>query len=363
MKRTITALLLLLPVSLSAATIHVFPDGSGEYPTIAAALVAASADDIVELACGTYYEHDLVIPDGVLLRSDSGLASCATIDAQELGRVIDQGHDVELMGLTFTNGLINEMYQSGGGVRLSGPARVTNCDFLGNTIYSGYDPTTSGGGLYADGEIALTNCHFEDNSASRGSGASLRGSCVLSLCSFTTDDGLDVSGAWWESAIFSSCKLMSSVFIDGVDNLTFTDCVLRSHLHLSSPQFLRMESSTMYRGGIEISGEYLLIMDHCILFDVFGGSFQTRDASFLLTCNDLFGGSLPEELTSQIGQNANFSSDPLFCDPQGGLYSLHSDSPCTPANSPCGSLVGAFPAGCGTTSTEARSWSSIKALY
>jgi hypothetical protein len=39
-------------------------------------------------------------------------------------------------------------------------------------------------------------------------------------------------------------------------------------------------------------------------------------------------------------------SDPMFCDPDQGDYTLRADSPCLPANSPCGDLIGASARGC-----------------
>ena len=48
-------LLLLLPLSFLAATIHV----PSQEPSIQAGLNAASAGDTVLVSCGTYYEHDI----------------------------------------------------------------------------------------------------------------------------------------------------------------------------------------------------------------------------------------------------------------------------------------------------------------
>ncbi len=58
----------LLGSASTARTWHVPADA----PSIGAALALASAGDVVEVACGTYFEHDLAMPAGVTLRSETG---------------------------------------------------------------------------------------------------------------------------------------------------------------------------------------------------------------------------------------------------------------------------------------------------
>jgi len=57
MKKTIVLLFLLLAVPCGADVITVYPDGSGDYPTIQAAINAAFADDTVIVVEGTYSEN------------------------------------------------------------------------------------------------------------------------------------------------------------------------------------------------------------------------------------------------------------------------------------------------------------------
>ena len=77
----VTATLVVCPAW--ATTIHV-PD---DQTTIQAVIDAASMGDTVLVACGRYYEHDIEIPSGVCLVSETGQPDCVTIDAQLQGRV------------------------------------------------------------------------------------------------------------------------------------------------------------------------------------------------------------------------------------------------------------------------------------
>ncbi len=92
-----------------------------------------------------------------------------------------------------------------------------------------------------------------------------------------------------------------------------------------------------------------------------------------LDCNNVWGN---EEFNYGLlffpdptGTSGNISLDPQFCgvspDISGNFY-LQSDSPCAPGNHPdgfdCG-LIGRYPVGCETVSTERTSWGEIKAMF
>jgi len=71
-----------------------------------------------------------------------------------------------------------------------------------------------------------------------------------------------------------------------------------------------------------------------------------------LSCTDSFGnsgGNWTNCIADQLGINGNFASDPRFCSPPSGDFTLAANSPCAPANSPSGcGLIGAHPVGCVT---------------
>ena len=59
-------------------------------------------------------------------------------------------------------------------------------------------------------------------------------------------------------------------------------------------------------------------------------------------------------------------ADPSFCElapDESGVFTVQSDSPCAPANSPCGELIGRDPVGCGTEPVEPVTWGGVKSIY
>ena len=65
----------LLDFSAQAMTIHVPADA----PTIQAGVNSTAPGDTVEVACGTY-TAGAVLKDGIVIRSETGLPGCVTID-------------------------------------------------------------------------------------------------------------------------------------------------------------------------------------------------------------------------------------------------------------------------------------------
>lgn len=157
-----------------ATTIHVPAD----QPTIQAGINAAVSGDTVEIACGTYYEHHLVIKAGVAVRSESGLPECTTIDAQGLGRVFlasNLGTSVSITGLTITHGFTDGPYPAnhGGGVYLEGSSPTfSRCRFVDNSTGGGSLRVGGGGGIGGQnsGPVIL-DCEFRDNQVPGNGGA------------------------------------------------------------------------------------------------------------------------------------------------------------------------------------------------
>jgi len=169
--------LILLPTLAGAITIHVPAD----QPTIQAGIDAAEAGDTVLVACGIYYEHDVVLKSGVVLRSETGEADCVTIDAQQQSRALygenlDEFTAVE--GFTITGGFADEIDYLGGGLYCTESIlRVASCLFIANEAHY------RGGGAYCDDSSgSFVDCEFRENvGGTSGGGGGMGSNSRMSL--------------------------------------------------------------------------------------------------------------------------------------------------------------------------------------
>ena len=109
----------------------------GDQPTIQFGINVASSGDTVLVACGTYYEHDILIRPGVSVVSETGKPDCVTIDALQMGRVFHcqaTGSTTTLVGLTITGGYCTGGSGPGGAglLCISASPRVVDCIFSEN---------------------------------------------------------------------------------------------------------------------------------------------------------------------------------------------------------------------------------------
>ncbi len=160
MRNTLTMALALalagLAIPAHAATWNV----PSECPTIQAGVDSAAVGDTVNVACDTYYEHDIIMKSGVYLTSETGDAGCVTIDAQQAGRIIyclNVDAATSIVGFTITGGLATGAAaedSTGGGMYCENSSpTLANCAFLDNSA------ALVGGGLFAGVEAitAFTN--------------------------------------------------------------------------------------------------------------------------------------------------------------------------------------------------------------
>ncbi len=146
-------------------TYVVRPDGTGDFPTIQAAVDAAAGGDTIELTDGVFRGEGnrrvFWVGKEITLRSQSGDPRACILDPerQDFGIYLDNvGPGALLEGITIRNG-----YGSyGGGVHvLQSQPRIDRCVFLDNV---GGD----GGGLLVNGGAArptITACAFAGNFA------------------------------------------------------------------------------------------------------------------------------------------------------------------------------------------------------
>jgi hypothetical protein len=351
MKRLLLiGLLMFIPQLTTARTWYITPDGLGDAPTIRAGIDSAVAGDTVLVACGTYYERNIIMKSGVALVSESGEADCVTIDAEYLNRVFTCG-DCDLptliKGFTITRGMPYLGNPGLAGGMLVGRGLdlvIENCEFLNNWTHHGAgvycvmaSPTfvncifrdnygvTEGGGLFCDdASPQLENCVFLDNRAGRGGGM------YCTVCA---------------APVLTNCTFYGNLAYDGGAGI-YSD--------MDATPVLERSVIANSLGGGAIACE--------INFPLFGPS---------LMCCDLYGnvgGDWEGYIADQLGVDGNFSADPRFCDTASGDLSLEECSPCLPGHHPdgydCGGVIGAFGAGCECSSgTEPTTWGAIKSLY
>ena len=219
---------------------------SDAFSTVAGALRCAYGDsttpstpDTIDIAAGTYDEHDMVLANVNLVGAG---ASSTAIDGTDSGTVLTLGNDtVRVSGLTIEDGsnafgagissengatLIaaydtfsgNSASEYGGGIENVSPSSLTaaNDTFSGNSAggsgagifddsgsatttddtFSGNSAIQNGGGIYNDSGSMVTNDDtLSGNSADTGGGISTTGAITLSDTVLANNTGGDCNGA------------------------------------------------------------------------------------------------------------------------------------------------------------------------
>jgi len=365
-------LIILTPALAGARTWHVPVDA----PTVQAGIDSAVAGDVVEVACGTYYEHDVLMKSSITLRSETGTPDCVIIDAESDSRVMHGqflANDTVISGITFRNGggglsgcgilcehsspLIEncEFRYHKSGSNMSGAAiacaygstRILGCGFFDNNSFS------SGGAIFCGwcDDVLISDCYFENN------GSEINGAMTLHSCGAGQVDGCVffankiTQGAWGGSVLGAS----STPLI--VSNCTFAASIAPND-----------------NVGVIFCDGATLSIDRCIIANNIGIPIVTSPGNHLIECSDIFGNSGGDWVGVCSGWteiNGNYSANPCFCDLDAGDLELAADPYCLPGNHPwgCDDLVGALPAGCaavgcsGPVDIEAKSWGVVKAMY
>jgi pectin methylesterase-like acyl-CoA thioesterase len=283
----------------------------GQYATIEAALAVAVADDVIEVAAGTYPEHDLAMVSGVTLRGATGDPVDVIIDGENVDRVLSC-------------------------MSVNAQTRIEDL-----TIMHGTAPAGSGGGgifFYATA-MTMSNCIFRENVAQGGAAVYLYGSdATLENCVFSRNSDLVYGGTvavYDHQPHFVNCTICGNTTNGG-------------------------GSVTIFDGSS--------IFDNCIIaYDDTGYGVERAAGTSTFSNCDVYGNYQGEWLgtTSQHGINGNFSQDPEFCwgDPdEHWSWGIQSDSPCAAAHSGVG-LIGARDVDCTDVAVTSFSWGRVKTLY
>jgi len=363
------ASLLALSTAATAVTIHVPAD----QPTIQAGIDATSYGDTVLVACGTYYEHDIIMKSGVCLISETGEADCVTIDAEGLSRVMyceDVDETTTIEGFLLSNGFMGDA--GGGGVFCSSSSPTfRSCTFADNFAGDSWSPV-GGGGMRCEGSSpVLVSCEFSNNRAV-GAGGGLNcvaeSSPTLTDCLFSGNfaeeyrDGGGMGGGVYcsdSSPTLTGCTFTGNEAAD--DGYSYPGTGGGMYCDGSTPlltncTFSRNAARDVWEvdghgGGMYCSGSSLTLINTIIAFSTDGEAVYCDDTSDMtLTCCNIFGndgGDWVGCVADQCGQDGNILGDPRFCDAAQGDFTIAENSPCAPENNPECGLIGALSVGCG----------------
>jgi predicted outer membrane repeat protein len=322
----VSSLILVLTVSASGDTYVVNPDGTGDYPTIQAAINAVGTGDIIELTDGIFTGGGNrgidFLGKAITVRSQSGNPEACIIDCQQADRGFlfssNEGPESVLEGVTVRNGSAGNY---GGAVYCSvGSPTITNCVFSDNwgaqhagamLCFGGSAPTVEG-------------CVFQGNATNLCGGGLLcweSSSPTLNGCTFAGNSANAAGGG-----IFCSDSSIPII----------TSCTFWGN-------------ATNGAGAGVCYEEGPLALENCIIaFSTNGNAVDGDDPDTLaLTCCDIYGNADgPGAAVEWIGLSGNIAEDPLFCDAENADFSIRSDSPCAPESNPLCGLIGAWPVGC-----------------
>jgi hypothetical protein len=354
-------LLVALAAAASADTLTVRQDGSGDHLTIGAAVTAALAGDLIDIGAGTYYEQ-VVVDKALSLVGTSGAA--ATIIDGSLGMrpLKFEGAIVgSVEGITLAHGLPTE--NSGGGLRVQGGAQVVarDCVLAFNTV------SFDGGGYFVwqSAQLELIDCELVGNYAANNgaAGQAIQGAVVsLTGCTIHYNScGLRSGGLGADSATLNvtGCLFVGNSSEDITGGLFYSG----AWGSVSSSTFYRNSSPGPAGGTVTIDYSPAVSVERCIFAeDLSGAGIEYTGAGGPRACN-LFWANADGPIQGDMLEASEVVAEPMFCNPDDGIFSIASTSMAAPAHSPCGLLIGAFPVACGPTGVQESSWSAVKSLY
>jgi len=297
----------LWPLSAYSRTWHVRNDGTGDVPTIQAAIDSAAAGDTITLAKGVFsVDSVLMCPtkNDLLINSEAGPESTS---------------------LSFSG--------------TSGFFKAVTCSGLSIEGISFKDSPGRALSVSMSSRIAVSNCRFLNNGHDNG-----RSALLFEWCdSIEVHDS--ILGGNPGGVIFyeedSNILMYNNTFLGNSDTA----------INLNGVRECSISNSIVSGSSFGIIGIGSNLTIACN--DVYNNTENYAITGF----------------PDPTGLNGNISVDPQFCsiDPVAyNNYYLQSDSPCAPGNHPSGyacGLIGGETVGCGTTGTEKASWSKVKQLF
>ncbi len=353
-------------------------DGSLETPlaTIQAAINASANGDTIRLFEGEYIElfdfqsKQLVLESRSDELQDSLLVEQTVISAGPLG-----GSCIELIGVDAANATIKNLTFSGGQSQIGGGVYVENSTpKLVGIIIKG-NSAEVGGGLYINqSNIEVIDTKIYDNGSNFGGGIYATGS-IVRLNNVSIDSNL----AYWGAGIYSedsnvditdSELLTNQALIEGGAIYQNGNSIVLTKTAVTNNTGLDFGGALVcYNGLLDIQGstvagntanygsalnirESAIIIKNSIFWANGENSFYSAagNESSMVTVeySNFYGGEEYLSLSSSIILNwgfGNFNSDPMFCAPGQGDFTLQENSFCLTASDSSG-LIGAYEQTC-----------------
>jgi hypothetical protein len=390
----------LLSASAQATTHVVNPDGSGDLPTIQAAIDVSAEGDTIKLAEGVFTgpgNRDLSfgIFAGVMCSAGGDPGACILdLEGHPIGNTgFYQFFDIE--GIGFENGSKLRLEFSGVDFRncrfVNNEGAVHNTNYLDGYNYARFydcEFLECSGSVISSGGVVLEGCLFEGN---RGSAVNALG-LSISNCFFIDnkhDDALISNRSFdtiFGSAYLSNCNF----FANDVESCYFVGYGMIVELIGCSFVYNEGTAITSLNCGLEIDActfagnrgsegadiiieawdeyyfNHLYLSRSIFSFRTEGevlSTFGEFPPDMSVECTDIYGnvaGDWTGLLSPFAGVDGNFSEHPQFCNWTAGDVTLYSTSPCLPGGNDCGVLIGAAGEGCDNpTSVESPAPSSL----
>lgn len=402
------------------ATINMALDASASGDTVLVAPGTYTDWDARDLGTGATWTSCAFLVDGVVLRSTHGPAQTVidmvaapppqrfvvlslfnqsdvtavegfTITADPLGGTgVFMTGELRLSGCIFRD--LDAGNSSGGGIAANGDLRVEDCEFL-NCVGSAL-----GGGAISHwlGRIELVRSVIRQcgNRAVELNGTSpVTETALVEDCAFLDNWGGSAAGLGFDSyageVIVRRCTFVRNVAhgtgAGGLGISNYAPTLVEDCLFVEN----RTDGDNGQGGAMSVTGQPSAIVRNCTFVDnsqtytgiggstlrvassatlsncIIAGSsghvaIYVDPGSFLTTTCNVFwdnpwGIGIPLSAT-------DLQADPLFCSPDTGDFTLAENSPCLPAQTPCGQ-IGAFGQGCTGISVDPVSWARLKGLF
>jgi predicted outer membrane repeat protein len=325
------------------ATIRlVKPDGTGDFPTIAAAVAAAADHDFIGLTDGVFSG------EGNYNVSISGkTVFIASMSGDAAGCVIDPGGVTGESRRAFIFASIGP----------SALAHVTGLT-IRNARADGVGQAGDGGAILIDhAYLELENCVFEENAARRGGAVFVGESSTARItgCRFAGNQADESGGA----VMFGLATSMGVIHICTFTGNTAPEggaiaCLGTGNPLIWSSTFHANSAGASGGAHLYLRGDARPMLVRCILAAGLQGGAVARESGTeipSISCTDIWGnadGDWTECIAELARTGGNLHANPRFCDAGAGDFRLESLSPCATGTGGC-ATIGAWEIGCATS--------------